>query len=195
MRDDWNGRQTPENESHDVPAPGGQGGAVFEGHHDRADARLVARAIKERWVIPEKVKPAIMHRLAVMAIDTGPAVGRDGDPITLKDGSVKPKVSNRDAIAAAKAIIAADKINVDAAALEQPQQLDVKHTIEGASLIRAIQEHTERSRQMRGGRPAVITADYVQRIVHDQESGNGDDDAEKGDDVADDEIDGNGDGR
>ena len=57
------------------------------------DTRLIERAVKNRWPIPEKYRDAIIKRQIRIAID--------------------PKSSGREARAAARTIIAADKINLE----------------------------------------------------------------------------------
>lgn len=57
------------------------------------DTRLLERAVRERWPIPDKFKKAIINRQIKIAID--------------------PTSSGREARAAARTIIAADKINLE----------------------------------------------------------------------------------
>lgn len=57
------------------------------------DTRLLERAVRERWPIPERYKKAIINRQIKIAID--------------------PESSGREARAAARTIIAADKINLE----------------------------------------------------------------------------------
>lgn len=64
--------------------------------------RMLKRALKQRWPIPEEYKEAIMKRQAKIAIDS--------------------KSSPREAAAAARTIISADRLNQEEEKEEQPQQ-------------------------------------------------------------------------
>lgn len=71
--------------------PGGLGGNFYQHDGSTRDTRLIARAIRERWPIAELKRKPIMDRLIALATD-------ENTPY-------------REAIAAAKAVIDADKAN------------------------------------------------------------------------------------
>lgn len=48
-------------------APGGKGEVLSDPRHTRADARLAARALRERWAIPDGVRESIAARAARFA--------------------------------------------------------------------------------------------------------------------------------
>lgn len=60
-----------------------------------SDTRLIARAIKERWPITPEMRQAVVVQLAKVVVN------RNGD------------VAPREMVAAARALIAADKINLE----------------------------------------------------------------------------------
>lgn len=70
--------------------PGGLGGTSGRGVRD---ARLVERAVRERWPIPNALRGPLINRLAGIVQD--------------------PESSPREATAAARAILTASKINLD----------------------------------------------------------------------------------
>jgi hypothetical protein len=70
---------------------GGLGGASKRGIRD---TRLVAKALRERWPIPKTLRGPLIERLAQIVQD--------------------PDASPREVTAAAKAILSASKINLDA---------------------------------------------------------------------------------
>lgn len=71
---------------------------INSGTGNTRDTRLLERAIKKRWPIPEQYKEAIMRRQALIAID--------------------PKAKPREASAAARTLIAADKLNLEEEQME-----------------------------------------------------------------------------
>src|SRR5262245_46998056 len=73
--------------------PGGLGGGSGRGIRD---TRLVARAVAERWPIPRALRGPLIERLATIAMD--------------------PEASPREVAAAARAILGASKINLEAVA-------------------------------------------------------------------------------
>jgi hypothetical protein len=86
--------------SEESPVVGGQGGELLnDPGHVRADARLARRAIEERWPIPQKGRITLLNRLFKFIDEE--AVHDNGLP------------DNREVIAAARAILAADKINLE----------------------------------------------------------------------------------
>jgi len=65
----------------DVPAavtePMPDSGLLADPHHAAQDAKLVARALRNRWPIPEHMRPKIVDRLVGIATDSPD----DGDAI------------------------------------------------------------------------------------------------------------------
>ena len=85
---------------------GGQGGGLLAGiGHNRADARMLERAIKERWPIPEKARQALMSRMLQIGLS--------------------PDSSNREAVAAARVVLTADGQNQADEHKQQPDELVV----------------------------------------------------------------------
>ena len=64
--------------------------------------RMLERAVKNRWPIPDKYKEAIINRQVKIAISQ--------------------KSTARESASAARTILAADKLNIEQEKLEQPQQ-------------------------------------------------------------------------
>lgn len=86
-----------------LPEPeGGLGGPPAEGVRD---TRLYARAIRERWPLPESARIKVLKRLCKV-------VDEDAvhDPL--------PPPGHREVVAASRALLAADKINLEAERLE-----------------------------------------------------------------------------
>ena len=54
----------------DVPVTVGSGGELLDPHHERADVRLLERAIKERWPIDDKIRRLALGRVAVIAANS-----------------------------------------------------------------------------------------------------------------------------
>jgi hypothetical protein len=79
------------------PGRGGKGGEY--GSQQTSDTRLVERAIRQRWPIPEDRRPAIMDRLIQVATGEG--------------------VSDRNRVVAARALLAADALNMQQEKLDQ----------------------------------------------------------------------------
>jgi hypothetical protein len=78
---------------------GGTGGEILaDPRHTRADAKLIQRAIRERWPIPESLRPKMAERL--------------GDIIDNKS------TADRDVIAAIRTLVSADRLNIDQERLE-----------------------------------------------------------------------------
>lgn len=75
---------------------------INSGTGNTRDTRLLERAVKKRWPIPEQYKEAIMRRQALIAID--------------------PKAKPREASAAARTLIAADKLNLEEEQGKETQQ-------------------------------------------------------------------------
>ena len=67
------------------------------------DTRLAERAIRERWAIPEKTRDVIVERLAAI-INPRTKVGKNA--------------SLREVVSAARALVAADKLNLEQAKLD-----------------------------------------------------------------------------
>src|SRR5690606_25316236 len=88
----------------DPRSSGGQGGPLYlkDGPGQTSDTRLIERAIRERWPIKPEYRTAIINRLLRIA--------------------VSPETSDREAISASKAMIAADKINIDLETASQPKE-------------------------------------------------------------------------
>lgn len=61
--------------SGEITAP--DSGLLADPHHQGMDAKLLKRALRERWPIPEKIRPRIVERL-VDIVDQSPD---DGDAI------------------------------------------------------------------------------------------------------------------
>jgi hypothetical protein len=60
-----------------APGSGDDSGILADPHHAAQDAKLVARALRNRWPIPEHVRPKIVDRLVTIATDSPD----DGDAI------------------------------------------------------------------------------------------------------------------
>jgi len=45
-------------------------GLLADPHHAGMDAKLIRRALRERWPIPDKVRPRIVDRLVTIATDS-----------------------------------------------------------------------------------------------------------------------------
>lgn len=71
---------------------GGQGGGLFSGGHDRADARMVGTAMRQRWPISDAIRVKLADRLSGIVLDSE---------------------DDRTVVAAAKALIDADKLNLE----------------------------------------------------------------------------------
>jgi hypothetical protein len=89
-------------------APGGQGEIATDPHHSRADARLIRRAIRLRWPTKKSVRNKAIQRLEAMLNDD--------------DGRV--------VVAAAKALIDADKVNLEQSERESPTPQIHEHRLE-----------------------------------------------------------------
>jgi hypothetical protein len=64
---------------------------------------MEARAVRERWPVPEGVRPAVMVRLSKTALD--------------------PSISSRDATQASRALLEADRLNFDAERMDEQRRL------------------------------------------------------------------------
>jgi hypothetical protein len=87
--------------SDSIPLPnfhGAQGGPEAG---QTSDSRLIERAIKEEWPVPEQYRPAIISRQARIAID--------------------PKSSSREASVAARTLMRASEINLRIIELQMPK--------------------------------------------------------------------------
>jgi hypothetical protein len=60
-----------------TPEPASDSGLLADPHHAAQDAKLVARALRNRWPIPEHMRPKIVDRLVGIATDSPD----DGDAI------------------------------------------------------------------------------------------------------------------
>lgn len=113
--------------------PGGQGDEL-----SRSDIRLLDRAIKERWPLSQDCRVKILKRLTAI-------LDRESD-----DGA---KAKTRDVIAAAKAIISADRLNLQQDALELAREKasgpPVENTLEQLTAD-AEQRALERQRAING---------------------------------------------
>lgn len=114
-----NGSQDPSGGEGDC-----RGGANGEKRKRISDTRLLERAIKQRWPIPDEFKEAIIKRQTAIAID--------------------PNVSVRNATSAARAVISAegqnqrDQLSLDEEAPPEPSQVDVT-----VNILQQIQETAE----------------------------------------------------
>jgi hypothetical protein len=72
-----------------------------EGHR-RSDSRMLERAYRERWPMGPSVRVQTLRRLARIIDDDA----HEGEP-------AYSRPTNRDVIAAARALLAADKLNLD----------------------------------------------------------------------------------
>ncbi|MDE2473251.1 MAG: hypothetical protein KGL35_32230, partial [Bradyrhizobium sp.] len=75
-----------------------------------SDTRLIEKAIRERWPIPEKYRAAIINRQVQIAID--------------------PESSRRESTAAARTIFAADKLNLEQLERDDPTPQVLEHHVE-----------------------------------------------------------------
>lgn len=124
-------------------AAGGQGAETVEQRtgHERADARTIARAIKERWPIPESTRPALMAKMLKIALD--------------------PNSSQREAIAAARVVIGADRQN----------QLDELEARMGPNFHAHLHAHVALdAEQTRAGAAAYLSAQLRKLLIGSGES-------------------------
>ena len=87
----------PESDTLNVETAGGQG-VELDDHHRRADLRLIKRAVRNKWEIPERLRhllPEAMGRIALNQDDEGRTLSYDP----------------REQVAAAKVIVAMDAVN------------------------------------------------------------------------------------
>lgn len=82
-----------------------------ETHAGKANMRLIRRAIKNRWPIPEELRAKVVEQMGLIV--------EMGD-------------SDRDKVAAAKVLVAADSLNLKSEELETPQQHEHLHVVAAA---------------------------------------------------------------
>lgn len=116
--------------------------ALSDPHHLKADAAMVRRAIREDWPLTPEIRRMIVSQMALVA-------GRSGD--------------ERNRIAAAKVLVAADSVNVRREALDQADE----HHAEGETV----------NHQVTGGiviadlrREVLADADYLEFLRRQDES-------------------------
>lgn len=106
---------------------GGQGGplSLFQGAGQTSDTRLVERAIREQWPIPDKYRAPLIRRQIRIALHR--------------------KASPREATLAFKAVLAANAQNMEQAARDNPQAQHVVHsgTIDLSSVRREVLEQCD----------------------------------------------------
>jgi hypothetical protein len=86
----------------DIVSVGGQG-ELLEPGHTRADLRLIARAARGRWPVSDRMRQAVLSKMAKIV---------DKDMVEVPGGDGTILVDNdRNQIAAARVIVAIDAIN------------------------------------------------------------------------------------
>ena len=99
---------------------------------DRRDTTLAARAVRERWPMPDHVRVKVLKRLVSIV-----------DPDYEHDGLTRP--DHREATTAAKALISADRLNLDAEKFEHLKAKEKPDDEAEAPLARAFEKALERA--------------------------------------------------
>lgn len=90
-----------------LPESGGKGGTALAFGNNTSDTRLVQRALRERWKIPEEIREILPAEMTLL----------------LKDRAL----STRERISAAKVLIEADRLNMEQEKHDSPATKVVEH--------------------------------------------------------------------
>jgi hypothetical protein len=116
-------KREPEKEITPQETPGGQGGNVqsFEaGSGQTSDTRLIGRAIRDEWPIPEDKRAALIERQIEIGLD--------------------PLSSKREATMAFRSVVFADKLNFERDKRDNPTPQLVQHHHTGSVNLVAIRQ-------------------------------------------------------